>query len=136
MEQVAKSSRRIRLSARWIVVFSSGIIIGLAVALVWTSERPRSALTEGLPRGWNDASSQFDARIRSRFPIGSSAQKLIEGLGTEGFKPTWFETKGEYGAKRDEGSFVCNVAARVFWRVGQNGVVSAIRGTYQEEGCL
>lgn len=136
MEQAAKSARKIRLSARGIVVFSSGIIVGLAVALFWTSALPPSSLTKDLPSGWTEASSKFDARIRTRFPVGSSAQKLIDGLGEEGFKPTWFETEGEYGAKRDEGSFVCNVAARVFWRVGQNSMVSAIRGTYREEGCL
>ncbi|MCW6528613.1 hypothetical protein NED98_00015 [Sphingomonas sp. MMSM20] len=128
--------RKIRPFALGVGVFASGIVLGLAAALYWTTARPPSSLTKDLPGGWNDASSQFDARIRRRFPIGTSAQKLIDGLGAEGFQPTWFEAAGEYGAKRDEGSFVCKVAARVFWRLDQNGVVSAIRGTYHEEGCL
>jgi hypothetical protein len=115
---------------------ASGIAIGLVAALCWTSARPSSALTKGLPSSWKDASSQFDARVRKRFPIGTSARKLTDGLDAEGFKPTWFETDGEYGAKRDEGRFPCNIVARVFWRAGQNGAVSAIRGTYNEEGCL
>jgi hypothetical protein len=110
MEQVGKPARKIRPSAGGIGVFFGGIIIGLAVSLFLSSARSASSLTSGLPSGWGNASSQFDARIRSRFPIGSSAQNLIDGLGAEGFKPTWFETEGEYGAKRDEGSFVCNVA--------------------------
>ena len=117
-------------------MLASGIIIGLTIVIVWVSARPPSRLTEGLPRGWGNASSQFDARLRARFPVGSSANALIDGLAAEGFTPTWFEADGEYGAKRDEGSFVCNVAARAFWRVGQTGTVSAVRGTYHEEGCL
>ena len=123
-------------SLRSIAALAISIGFGFVAVLCWTSARPPSSLTKGLPSGWNDATSQFDTRVRTRFPIGSSAQKLTDGLGAEGFKPTWFETGGEYGAKRDEGSFVCNIAARVFWRVGQNGAVSAIRGTYNEEGCL
>ncbi|QKS01562.1 hypothetical protein F9288_19515 [Sphingomonas sp. CL5.1] len=128
--------RKIRPFAREIIVFASGIVVGLAAALYWTTAQPPSPLTKNLPSGWNDASSQFDARIRRRFPIGTSAQKLIDELAAEGFKPTWFEAAGEYGAKREEGSFVCNIAARVFWRLDQNGAVLAIRGTYHEEGCL
>ncbi|WP_308813960.1 hypothetical protein [Sphingomonas sp. GV3] len=113
-----------------------GIAVEFIAALCWKSARPSSSLTTDLPSAWSDASSQFDKRVKTRFPIGSSARNLTDELGAEGFKPTWFEAGGEDGAKRDEGSFVCNIAARVFWRVGQNGAVSAIHGTFNEEGFL
>lgn len=136
MAQLTDIARTRRPSARKILVLASAIIIGLAIVTSWVSARPPSHLTAGLPRGWGKASSQFNARLRARFPVGSSANTLIDGLASEGFTPTWFEADGEYGAKRDESSFPCNVAARVFWRVGQTGTVSAVRGTYHEEGCL
>ena len=136
MEQVAKFNRKIRPAVKGIAVFSSGIIIGLAVALFWTSTRPPSSLTKNLPSGWNEASAQLSARVRTRFPVGSPAYKLTDALEAEGFRPTWFELNGEYGAERAEGNYVCNVVAGVFWRVGQNGALSAVRGTYREAGCL
>ena len=136
MAQLTDLARRLRLSARELLMLTSGIIIGFAIVVFWVLARPPSRLIEGLPRGWGNASSQFDARLKARFPVGSSTNAIIDGLAAEGFTPTWFEADGEYGAKRDEGSFVCNLAARVFWRVGQTGTVSAIRGTYREEGCL
>jgi hypothetical protein len=64
------------------------------------------------------------------------ASKLVAELDAEGFQATWFELAGEYGAKRDEGMFPCNVTARVIWRLGRDGAVSAVRGRYREEGCL
>ena len=136
MAQLTNLTRKLRPSAREILVLSTGIVIGLAAAVLWISARPQSRLIEGLPRGWDKASSQFDARLRARFPVGSSANTLTDRLASEGFTPTWSEPDGEYGAKRDESSFPCNVVARVFWRVGQTGTVSAVRGTYHEEGCL
>ena len=78
----------------------------------------------------------FDARVRARFPTGTSVPELANALRAEGFEPTWYEPDGEFSAARNEGNIVCNIMARVYWRVGKDNVVTAIRGKYREEGCL
>jgi hypothetical protein len=122
--------------AKGVAIFAIGIVVGLAMALWWATTRPRSLLTTGLYPDWKVNAAQFDVRVRARFPVGTPASMLVKQLEAEGFAPTWFEANGEYGAERYEGDFVCNVAARVYWRVGQNAKLTAIRGIYREEGCL
>ena len=128
--------RQIRLSGRLIAAVTVGLVAGFVIALWWTTSRATSALTANLDPDWKTASAQFDSRLRGRFPIGTLIWKLSKELESQGFKPTWFEENGEYGAMRDEGSFVCNVAARVYWRSADNRTLSTIRGAYREEGCL
>jgi hypothetical protein len=125
-----------RSTGKGIVIFAAGCVIGLIAAEPWTRMRPPSPLTAGLPGSWAAASATFDARVRARFPTGIPAQKLADDLAAEGFRPTWYEADGQYGAKRDESSFACNIAARIHWRVGKDGNVTAIQGLYREEGCL
>ncbi len=119
-----------------IALLVSGIAVGFVLTSWWGALRPSSQLTEGLPSVFADASTEFDARVRARFPLGISVWKLADELQAEGFNPTWFEPTGEYGAKRTEDSFVCNIAARVYWRLAGNGTLSSVRGVYGEEGCL
>jgi hypothetical protein len=116
--------------------FAIGLIAGLGIASWWTTVRSPSSLTAGLPPKWKAASSLFDARVRARFTSGTPSWTFINGLRKEGFEPTWFEVDGQYGAKRIEGSFPCKIVARVYWRVGKDNTVSAVRGLYREEGCL
>lgn len=128
--------RRWRPTGKGVAIFAAGLILGLFLALWWMTVRSPSPLTADLPSNWKAASQLFDRRVRARFPVGTPVWKLANGLEAEGFKPTWFETDGEYDAQRNEGNFVCNIVARVYWRVGKDGAVSAVRGLYREEGCL
>ncbi|SDC84674.1 hypothetical protein SAMN05444678_10695 [Sphingomonas sp. YR710] len=113
-----------------------GIVVGLTVAVWWTSRRPISPLTENLGHTWAIASSHFDTRIRRRFPIGTAVTKLASELAAEGFVPTWFEENGEHVAVRNEGDFVCNIVAQVYWRADKDDKILSIRGVYRELGCL
>lgn len=128
--------RRIGPVGKLLAIFLAGTVVGLVVAFCWTTWRPRSPLTTDLPPEWKEASALFDKRLRARYPPGTPIWKFTNELEAQGFKPTWFEPGGEYGAKRGEGSVMCNVVARVFWQIGKNDTVSAIRGVYREEGCL
>lgn len=127
--------RHFKPNGKGIAVFAAGLVVGLLVAASWGTMRPISHLTANLPEEWGAASAVLDARVRARFPVGIPVSKLVNELDAEGFKPTWYEDDGEYGAKRDEGDFVGNIAARVYWRVGKNDTVAAVRGRYHEEGC-
>lgn len=118
------------------ITFCMGLFVGLAIAIWWVVANPPSPLTKGLSSDFKAASVQFDQRVRARFPVGTTSWDLVRTLEAEGFRATWFEANGEYGAKRSESDFPCTINAQIYWRGGQNGVVTAIRGTYGENGCL
>ena len=128
--------RRFSANRKYIGIFAIGLVVGLLAAACWTTIRPRSPLTANLSWNWQESSARFDARVRDRFPLGTPISRFTADLGAEGFKPTWYEIGGEYSAVRDESNVVCNIAARVYWRVGKNDTLAAIRGLYREEGCL
>lgn len=87
--------RKFKPSGKDVAVFATGIVVGLAVAFWWPTAPPPSPLMKGLSSNWKAASSQFDARIRVRFPTGTPIRELTNELGAEGFKPTWFEANEE-----------------------------------------
>jgi hypothetical protein len=134
------SVRRFNFSGKGLAIFAVGFVVGLgvalAVALWWTTSRPPSPLTAGLPSEWKAASAQFDARVRARFPPATPIPKFLSALNAEGFEPTWFEAGGAYGLKRKESDFPCVIVARIHWRAEQDGTVSNVRGRYGEDGCL
>lgn len=128
--------RGIKQAAKIIVFLLAGMAIGATLASLWIVRLPQSSLTADLDSNFDAASAQFDSRVRAEFPIGTPAWKLTNRLEREGFKPTWFVVDQELSAYRSEGSFVCNIAARVYWRPAQDNTIETIRGVYREEGCL
>lgn len=114
----------------------AGIAIGIVIVLAWDSVRSHSSLTDGLPTTWQGASTEFDKRIRARFPLGMPAGDFIRELSNEGFKPMWFVSGGYYGAVRSEGWVLCRVSARVYWGLGPDDTLAYVDGKYREEGCL
>jgi len=128
--------RGIKQTAKIIFSLFTGVAIGAALACLWVFKLPQSSLTADLDRNFDAASAQFDSRVRAEFPIGTPAWKLTNRLEREGFKPTWFLVNQELSAYRSEGNFVCNIAARIYWRPAQDNTIETIRGVYREEGCL
>ncbi|MCQ2996414.1 hypothetical protein NLO95_20120 [Pseudomonas syringae] len=121
---------------RHAALYVSGVVIGVVIVMMWDSVRSPSFLTDGLPTSWNGASAEFDSRLRARFPLGMPAGDFIRELNKEGFKPTWFESAGYYGAVRREGWIPCRVTARVRWQPGPGDTLAYVDGNYREEGCL
>uniref|UniRef100_UPI0035CA4EA2 hypothetical protein n=1 Tax=uncultured Sphingomonas sp. TaxID=158754 RepID=UPI0035CA4EA2 len=80
----------------------------------------------------------FDRRLKSRFPLGSSEVAITTELRKEGFiRDDWtLSVAAEHEAIRQENSWPCNQAAHVYWRADASGVLKNIRGLYREEGCL
>lgn len=116
-------------------------VLGFASALLtvlWFSIPASSRLTSNLPPDWRLASERFDARVRARFPVGTSLQVLAEELEREGFRPAWSDDQGgynEYIAERRTGNLACEYSARVRWRLDDSGRLSSIRGLRREH-CL
>jgi hypothetical protein len=51
--------------------------------------RPLPEMVATLQGDESEFSREFDGRIRERFPIGSSEDKLVDFLGSEDFFPDW-----------------------------------------------
>ena len=94
-----------------------------------------SSLTRNLPGPFSAASAAFDARVRSRFPPGTAETELVAELSRQGFRPG-DRLGGERQMVRRQDSFICNKAARIFWRTDEARKVRGVRGVYREEGCL
>jgi hypothetical protein len=55
----------------------------------FSSYRPLPEMVATLQGDESEFSREFDGRIRERFPIGSSEDKLVDFLGSEDFFPDW-----------------------------------------------
>ena len=97
----------------------------------------RSPLAAGLRGKWADMSSEFNQRIQTRFPLGSSAVEMARELVSQGFQQQdWVAAEGSgHVATRREDGLVCRKAAYVFWQTSLEGLLTEIRGQYREEGC-
>jgi len=107
----------------------------------YTPPQPKSVLTEGLGgRTWEEASREFDRRIKARFPPGTPENAMALELRHQGFKrQDWsYQKHGDEMATafRSENNLVCNQVAFVDWRADSDGMIAAIRGEYRELGCL
>jgi hypothetical protein len=87
-----------------------------------------------LPGDESQFSSELDARLRQRFPIGTSEDKLIGYLIGADFAPDW--------PRRDTNASVfifngwlCTRMARVLWRADGAGALTNVSGAY-ESHCL
>jgi hypothetical protein len=79
---------------------------------------------------WAEASAAFDARVKARFPIGSSAGALLVELKSQGFIVSQDQTDAStFSALYDAPGFPC----RLFWRVrwsADNAKITAITASY------
>jgi hypothetical protein len=88
-----------------------------------------------LPGDESEFSRELDARLRERFPIGTSSQdKLIGYLVGANFVPDWPRHDGNASVFNFNG-MLCDRTARVFWRADAAGILTNISGAY-ESHCL
>jgi hypothetical protein len=87
-----------------------------------------------LPNDESQFSRELDARLRERFPIGSSQDKLIGYLVGANFAPDWPQHDENEGQFTFNGLF-CDRTARVHWRADDAGKLTNVGGAY-ESHCL
>lgn len=131
---------------RWVLGIFSAVLITAIVSIVVTvaifigQPRPSVPLTAGLDGGWDTINSDFDTRVRVRFPIGSSEVEMARELQREGFiRSDWsfaIADGAEAKATRREDRVICRQAAYIYWRATPQGRLTSIRGVYRVEGCL
>jgi hypothetical protein len=82
--------------------------------------------------------TRWAIRLCASFAIGSSERFMGAELSRQGFLGEDWDssTEKEHEALRRENDFVCNRAARIYWRADGEGRPTAIRGLYREEECF
>jgi hypothetical protein len=87
-----------------------------------------------LPGDESEFSRELDARLRERFPIGSSQDKLIGYLVGANFVPDWPQRDGNVAMFIFNG-LMCAKTVRVLWRADAAGSLTHVSGAY-EDYCL
>jgi hypothetical protein len=108
--------------------------LSFAAGKMTLGERIMPEIVATLPNDESQFSRELDARLRERFPIGSSQDKLIGYLVGANFAPDW----PQGGANASQFVFdglMCERSARVLWRADPAGALTYISGSYQSH-CL
>ena len=87
-----------------------------------------------LPGDESQFSRELDARLRERFPIGTSQDKLIGYLVGANFVPDWPQHDANASLFIFNG-VLCTRMARVLWRADEAGKLTNVGGAY-ESHCL
>jgi hypothetical protein len=85
-----------------------------------------------LPGDESEFSRELDARLRERFPVGTSQDKLIGYLVGADFVPDWPQRGANVSVFIFNG-LMCAKTVRVLWRA--DGSLTSIGGAY-EDHCL
>jgi hypothetical protein len=111
----------------------------LAILLTLSSacSVPSPELARGLPRSFGPT-SDFDQRVKERFPVGSDQQRLSAELRRQRFsnRPTTsLDGAYEYVSYFDRTEFPCRETWTVLWSANL-GSITAIAGRYSGDLCL
>ena len=87
-----------------------------------------------LPGDESQFSRELDARLRERFPVGTSQDKLIGYLVGANFVPDWPQHDANASLFIFNG-VLCTRMARVLWRADEAGKLTNVGGAY-ESHCL
>lgn len=93
------------------------------------------AIAATLPGDESEFSRELNGRIRERFPIGTSEDKLIDYLASEKFAPEWRRRDDSNASVFVWNGLICTKAVRVFWRADATGVLTDLNGAYESK-CL
>jgi hypothetical protein len=120
---------------RWALWSTSALLLATVsfAAGRFSSFRPLPEIVATLPGDESDFSREFDGRIRERFPIGSSEDKLLAFLANDNFFPDWRRRDNPNSSFFVQSGLICQKIARVFWRADAAGVLTDVRGTYESQ---
>ena len=78
---------------------------------------------------------EFNNRMRTRFPPGSSEDALIDYLKSGNFAPDWRRRDGANSSALILDGLICQKIIRVQWRADPAGALTDVSGAYQSH-CL
>jgi hypothetical protein len=108
--------------------------LSFAAGRMTLGERIMPEIVATLPNDESQFSRELDARLRERFPLGTSQDKLIGYLVGANFVPDWPQ-QGANASQFIFNGLMCDRSARVLWRADAAGALTYISGAY-ESHCL
>ena len=121
------------------IVWIAGTLILVAAAFaagrMTLSFRTLPEIIATLPDDESQFSRELDARIRERFPVGSSEDKLLAYLVSANFAPDWRRRDDANASVFVWNGLVCSRTARVHWRADASGILTDVGGSYGSQ-CL
>ena len=120
---------------RWAIWSASALLLATVsfAAGRFSSFRPLPEIVATLPGDESEFSREFDGRIRERFLIGSSEDKLVDFLVNEGFFPDWRRRDNPNASFFVQSGLICTKIARVLWRADPAGILTQVGGSYQSQ---
>jgi hypothetical protein len=114
---------------RWAIWSASALLLAAAsfAAGRFSSFRPLPEIVATLPGDESEFSREFDDRVRERFPIGSSEDKLLTFLTNEGFFPDWRSRDNPNASFFVQSGVICQKIVRVFCRADVAGALTGVR---------
>jgi hypothetical protein len=110
------------------------VAIAFAAGRMTLGPRIMPEIVATLPNDESQFSRELDARLRQRFPLGTSQDKLIGYLVGANFAPDW--PRGETNTSQFIfNGLLCDRSARVLWRADAAGALTYISGAYDSH-CL
>jgi len=100
-----------------------------------TGFRSLPEIVATLPGDESEFSRELDGRIRERFPVGTSEDKLLYFLDSEQFTPEWRRRNDPNSSSFIANGLICQKIVRVRWRADAAGALTEISGAY-ESHCL
>ena len=119
----------------WPVVTLVLMAVSFVVGRKTGGFRPLPAIAATLPGDEPAFSQELDARIRERFPVGTSEEKLIAYLADAGFSPEWRRRDDANASVFIWNGLICTKVIRVTWRSDERGALSEVTGAYESQ-CL
>jgi hypothetical protein len=116
---------------------SRAILLAFCAVSALGCANPVPQLARGLPRGLSPT-SDFDQRIRERFPIGSEESNLSGELHRERFSirsATNLDGVYQFAGYYDHHELPCRESWTVLWSA-ERGKITAVGGRYSGEICL
>lgn len=90
-----------------------------------------SEIVATLPGDEFNFSRELDNRIRERFPVGASEDKLLAFLADESFAPEWRRRDDPNRSVFVHQGLMCRQIARIFWRADAAGALTEVHGKYE-----
>jgi len=105
--------------------------ISFAAGRMTLSFRTIPEIVATLPGDESEFSRELDGRVRERFPVGTSEDKLIDYLARERFVPEWRRHDDANSSAFVEDGLICEKIARVRWRADAAGALTEVGAAYE-----
>ena len=112
------------------------VLAGLAAPMLagCGAEPQLPEIARGLPSNYAEGEAIFDARLKSRFPVGTQEEKLVNELSRQGFPiPPVRDSQGNAYSEFTRSDFIFQTIWSVRWRA-EDGRIAEIWGVYGGRG--